>query len=268
MTSSLPPALQQVRRTALKKDTVQLGARPVAEETAIAFVYDGVSEAVMMATPADLEDFAIGFSITEGIIGAPKDLRSLEIVSSGPGIEVRMALAEARGEEAWKRRRQRAGPVGCGLCGVESLAQAMRSLPRVVSDVTIKRDDVVRGMRLLGDAQSLNHETHAVHAAGFYAAGEGMIAVREDVGRHNALDKVAGALARAGRMARGAILLTSRISVELVQKAAMINAPVLAAISAPTALALRTADEAGITVIGIVRGEEMEIFTHPQRLER
>jgi FdhD protein len=238
----------------------------VPEETAIAFVYDGASEAVMMATPQDLEDFAFGFSLTEGIVDQSLDIRSLEIVSSASGIELRIELAEVRRELVSKRRRQRAGPAGCGLCGIESLAEAMRALPPVENDFSVRREDVVEGMRLLNDAQSLNRKTHAVHAAGLYRPNEGAIVVREDVGRHNALDKVAGALGRAGGGADGLLLLTSRVSVELVQKAAMMGASILAAVSAPTALALRVAQEAGICVIGVVRGEDMEIFTHPERV--
>ena len=142
----------------------------------------------------------------------------------------------------------------------------MRPVPTVEMDVALRREDVAAGMQLLREAQKLNRKSHAVHAAGFYRPKGGAIVVREDVGRHNALDKVAGALGRAGEGADGLLLLTSRISVELVQKAAMMGAPVLAAISAPTALALRVAQEAGICVIGIVRGDEMEIFTHPERI--
>ena len=266
MTFDLPPPIQHVPRTALREGAFQPGVRPVPEETAIAFVYDGVGEAVMMATPTDLEDFAIGFSLTEGIIGAASEIRSLAVLPSGPGVELRMSLTQARSEQALKRRRLRAGPAGCGLCGVESLTQAMRPLPRVTSNVRIARDEVAEGMLRLSDTQSLNRQTQALHAAAFYGPQDGWIAVREDVGRHNALDKVAGALGRAGRDADGLLLLTSRVSVELVQKAAMMGAPLLAAISAPTALALRVAEEAGITVIGVVRGREMEIFTHPERL--
>jgi FdhD protein len=262
----LPSSLVEAYRAAWRGGASLSGIRLVPEETAIAFVYDGAGEAVMMATPQDLEDFAFGFSLTEGIIDRPSDVRSLEIVPSASGIELRIELAEARRDLASKRRRQRAGPAGCGLCGIESLAQAMRAVPPVETDFSVRREDVVEGMRLLSDAQNLNHKTRAVHAAGFYRPDDGSIIVREDVGRHNALDKVAGALGRADRGANGLVLLTSRVSVELVQKTAMMGASVLAAVSAPTALALRVAQEAGICVIGVVRGDEMEIFTHPERV--
>jgi FdhD protein len=262
----LPLPLFEAQRAAWRDDALLSGIRLVPEETAIAFVYDGASEAIMMATPQDLEDFALGFSLTEGIINQSSDVHSLEIVPSASGIELRMELAEARRDRASQRRRQRAGPAGCGLCGIESLAEAMRAVSPVETEFSVRREDVVEGMRLLNNAQNLNHKTHAVHAAGFYRPDDGSIIVREDVGRHNALDKVAGALGRAGGRADGLVLLTSRVSVELVQKAAMMRASVLAAVSAPTALALRVAEEAGICVIGVVRGDEMEIFTHPERV--
>ncbi|HKD46477.1 MAG TPA: formate dehydrogenase accessory sulfurtransferase FdhD [Rhizomicrobium sp.] len=258
--------LFEAQCTARVAGASQSDVRLVPEETAVAFVYDGVSEAVMMATPQDLDDFGFGFSLTEGIIGQTSDVCSLKIVSFASGIELRMELVEAQRERASKRRRQRAGPAGCGLCGIESLAQAMRAVPPITTNFTVKSEEVVESMRLLNEAQSLNRRTHAIHAAGFYRPDMGAIIVREDVGRHNAVDKVAGVLGRAGGGTDGLLLLTSRISVELVQKAAMMGAPVLAAISAPTALALRLAQDVGICVIGVVRGTEMEIFTHPERV--
>jgi len=234
---------------------------------AVAFVYDAGSEAVMMATPADLEDFAVGFSITEGIIVGRSEIRNLEIAPLPTGVEVRIWLARDRGEALAARRRTRAGPTGCGLCGVESLADALRALPFVASEQTVSAIDLVAAMKALAPRQSLNLATRAVHAAALFVPGGGIVAVREDVGRHNALDKLAGALARLERSAAdGAVLITSRVSVELVQKAAMIGAPILAAVSAPTALALRTAEATGITIVGIVRDDGLEVFTHPRRI--
>jgi FdhD protein len=244
--------------------------RAIPEETAVALVYDGGTEAVMMATPADLEDFALGFSLNEGVIGAAAEIRSIEIADQTDGIELRLWLAADRAHALAGRRRTRAGPTGCGLCGVDSLAEALRPLPTIESALTIPAADLIAAMRALSDLQALNRETRAVHAAALFVPGEGIIAAREDVGRHNALDKLAGALAREGRSAAkassGAILMTSRISVELVQKAAIMGAPILAAVSAPTALALRTADGAGITLAGIVRDDGFEVFTWPERI--
>lgn len=242
-------------------------SRAIPEETAVALVYDGGTEAVMMATPADLEDFAVGFSLNEGIVGDASDIRELEIADQAEGIELRLWLAGDRAQALAGRRRTRAGPTGCGLCGVDSLAEALRPLPTIESPVTIPAADLIAAMRQLADLQALNRETRAVHAAALFVPGEGVAAVREDVGRHNALDKLAGALAREGRSAAGgAILMTSRISVELVQKAAMMGAPILAAVSAPTALALRTAEGARITLAGIVRDDGLEVFTWPGRI--
>ncbi|MEZ6023355.1 MAG: formate dehydrogenase accessory sulfurtransferase FdhD [Hyphomonadaceae bacterium] len=168
-----------------------------------------------------------------------------------------------------QRRRRRAGPVGCGLCGVESLEDAMRPVSAVDSDFAISAAEIVQAMSMLPDKQTLNQQTRAVHAAAFYTADEGIVALREDVGRHNALDKLIGALARQGRdAAGGVILMTSRVSIELIQKAAFARAPVLAAISAPTALALRTAEAAAIAVCGVVRDNGLEVFTRPDRITR
>ncbi|HEY5046404.1 MAG TPA: formate dehydrogenase accessory sulfurtransferase FdhD [Rhizomicrobium sp.] len=242
--------------------------RIVPEEAGIAFVYGGATEAVMLATPCDLEDFGIGFSLTEGIVETRDEIVGMEIVRHELGTEIRMELSATSRDNTTARRRHRAGPAGCGLCGIESLESAMRRLPKLQSGIRIAGEDVLAGMSALTAAQSLNRQTRAVHAAGFYMPGDASIVVREDVGRHNALDKVAGALARAHRNAQdGIVLLTSRISVELVQKAAMMGATIVAAISAPTALALRVAGEAGICVIGIVREDGFEVFTHPQTLQ-
>jgi FdhD protein len=243
------------------------GWRSVAAEMPIAFVYDGGTEAVMMASPADLEDFALGFSLNDGVIASAADIDELTVVEVEQGIELRMILKRRNREALVTRRRHRAGPVGCGLCGVESIEEALPPLPRVTALLSLSAAEIVTAMRELAPLQKLNAETRAVHAAAFFARGEGIVAVREDVGRHNALDKLAGALVRAGRPTNaGAILMTSRVSVELVQKAAAMGVPVLAAVSAPTALALREAEKAGITIVGIVRDDGLEVFTHAHRV--
>lgn len=244
------------------------GNRIVPEEVPIAFSYGGSTHAVMMATPADLEDFALGFSLAEGIVSEPADIVSIETVAVGDGIDVQIILGDATAEALTSRRRHMAGPVGCGLCGIESIEQALRQVPSVeAGDFCMTPAQIAEAVKLLGDGQNLNRETRAVHGAGFFVPGQGLVALREDVGRHNALDKLSGAVIRAGYSGRqGAVVVTSRLSVEMVQKTAALKCPILIAVSAPTALAIRTADEAGMTLVGIARGDEFEIFTRPDRI--
>jgi FdhD protein len=221
----------------------------------------------MMASPADLEDFALGFSLTEGIVTAAEQIGECTIVTTADGIELRMWLPPAQAAAAETRRRRLAGPGGCGLCGVESLQAASRPPPRLAAEPRFTPAEIAAAAASLAPAQQLNAATRATHAAGFWTAEAGLVALREDVGRHNALDKLAGHLAHSGRMAAdGIVVLSSRLSVELVQKAAMIGAPVLVAVSAPTAFAIRVAEAAGITLVGIARADGFEIFTHPHRI--
>ncbi|TCL72724.1 formate dehydrogenase accessory sulfurtransferase FdhD [Rhizobium sp. BK251] len=254
--------------TARRKGIVQPGFRSVPEETPIAFSYGGSSHAVMMGTPADLEDFAVGFSLTEGIVSTLEEIETIELVEDEKGIDVQVVLVDEVVDALRARRRSMAGPVGCGLCGIESIEQAVRKVPNVSrSALKLSHQDIVKAIAQLNELQPLHMETRAVHGAGFYVRGRGIVAVREDVGRHNALDKLCGAVMRSGhRGAEGAVAVTSRLSVEMVQKAAILGAPVLIAISAPTALAIRTAEEAGMTLIALVRGEDFEIFTHADRI--
>jgi FdhD protein len=258
---------RSVERKAWRVGGFAYGSRTVPEETAVAFTYNGSSYAVMMATPHDLADFAFGFSLTEGIVKSPDEIESLEVIHEPIGIELRMRLAEPYGTAFQDRRRFLAGPTGCGLCGIESLGEAMRA-PAVIHDAShFAPQEIVAAVAALAGLQKINQVTRAVHGAAFYRHGEGIIALREDVGRHNALDKLAGALAAKALSPRGGVgLLTSRLSVELVQKAAAMGMPVLVAVSAPTSLAVRTAEAAGITLVGIARHDGFEIFTHSQRI--
>jgi FdhD protein len=255
-------------RRAVGRTVNTSGARCVAEETAIAFTFGRTTYAVMMATPSDLEDFAIGFSLTEGVIAAPSEIAELEILEHPKGVELRMTLCDDRDVALLNRRRKVAGPVGCGLCGIESLEAAIAPVRLVESDARVGRDTIFTALGRLGAHQKLNLETRAVHGAGFWPFGANDFkAVREDVGRHNALDKLCGALARENGDARdGIIFLTSRVSIEMVQKSAAIHAPIVVAMSAPTALAIRTADDAGITLAAVARDDGFEVFTHGERI--
>lgn len=233
----------------------------------MAFAYAGISYAVMMASPADLEDFAVGFSLNEGVIRSPDEIEELDIIRTDDGILLRMDLANGPADAFWQRRRYLSGPSGCGLCGLESLAQAVRRPRAVTGGIRASATAIYGAMKMLPAWQTLNRLTGAVHAAAFWTPDDGIVAVREDVGRHNALDKLTGAVAAGGRAGiEGAVLLTSRVSVEMVQKAASLGAAILAAISAPTTLALRMADAAGITLIAVARDDGFETFTHPHRL--
>lgn len=248
-------------------DQARAVLRNLPEEVPVAMVFDGSTQAVMMATPADLEDFALGFALGEGIISQKADVAELEIVTHGAGIEARMWLTDDRARDLHARRRKMAGPVGCGLCGIDSIDEAMRPMPKVTAEVAFAREDVAGATEALTALQPLHDQTRAAHAAGFLLPGRSVVMAREDVGRHNALDKLVGALARAGiNPAEGAFVMTSRLSVELVQKAAMAGCSMLIAVSAPTATALRLADDCGITLAAFARGGGFDLYSHPHRV--
>jgi FdhD protein len=248
--------MQNVSCVAYRGNAAHPHSRLVPEEMPVAFAYNGTTHAVMMATPADLEDFAYGFSLSEGVIDNISEIESIEVVPQDSGLELRMWLTAARAAAFTSRRRRLAGPTGCGLCGVESLGQALPALPAV-------------GVGITADASLIRAALAAMaaHAAGFFVPGEGLVALREDVGRHNALDKLSGHLARvAVAGAGGFVVLTSRVSVEMVQKTALLGAAILVAISAPTALAIRLAQQAGITLVAVARQDGFEVFTHAERI--
>jgi FdhD protein len=257
----------RARSLAFRRGGKSATTRAIPEEVAVAFTYDGGTHAVMMATPLDLEDLAVGFSLTEGIVASPGDIRDLKVIAEDAGIELRMWLDEASGVALRDRRRRMAGPTGCGLCGIESLTEAIRPVARVAGGLVFTPDEIMAATEALAPLQALNRETHAVHAAAFWRHDGGIVLIREDVGRHNALDKLLGAMARTGVAGGdGLLLLTSRVSVEMVQKAAMAGLPTLVAVSAPTALAVRTAEDAGITLAAVARRDGFEVFAHPHRI--
>ncbi|MGB3146215.1 MAG: formate dehydrogenase accessory sulfurtransferase FdhD [Paracoccaceae bacterium] len=254
-------------RLAYRAGRWESGTRMVPTEVPVALVFNGTTQAVMMASPADLIDFGRGFSLTEGMISDISEIRDIEIVAQDQGLEVRIWLAPEAEARFQERRRAQVGPVGCGLCGIDSLTEAMRPLPVLpAADQHLTPADAEAAMAGLARLQALNATTRAAHAAGYYLPGQGVILAREDVGRHNALDKLAGAMAAQGLDASGgALVITSRVSVDMVQKAAMISAGVLMAASAPTALAIEQAESAGITLVAVLRGADFELFTHPER---
>ena len=239
----------------------------VAEEVPVALIYNGISHVVMLATPMDLEDFALGFSLAEGILSDPKELYGIETVTQSAGIELRMEIAAERFHQLKEKRRSMTGRTGCGLCGAESLAQALR-LPGAVNllQQTFSPAAILKSLTEASKNQPLQAETGATHAS-FWVSPEGEVElVREDVGRHNALDKLLGAKARSDNKS-GFVLTTSRASYEMVQKSAVAGVAMLVAISAPTGLAIRIAEQCGITLVGFARPEQYVVYTHPQRIK-
>jgi FdhD protein len=264
----MPPPARCVPRQAWRDGSTLFGERTLAEEVPVAFRYDGTTHAVLMATPDDLEDFALGFTYTEGIITAATEIAELAVVSVADGIVLRMWLTGERSDAFAARRRRFVGPAGCGMCGLESLAEANRGIPMASHGLQVRRRDIEEAVAALPAGQQLNMQTRAVHAAAFWQPDQGLV-LREDVGRHNALDKLAGALLHTGwSAAEGVIVLSSRISIELVQKSAMMGAAIIVGVSAPTALAVRIANATGLTLIGIARDDGFGVFTHPERITR
>jgi len=239
----------------------------IAEEVPVALVYNGVSHAVMMATPQHLGDFALGFSLTEGILQNPRELLHMTERTGCAGIEVSLTITHERFADLRARRRNLVGRTGCVLCGVDSLEQAVRSLRMVQTDLVISPAVIARALEELPHCQVINSQVHAVHAAA-WALRDGAVAeIREDVGRHNALDKLLGGMARSiAAPGNGFAVITSRCSYEMVQKAVASGIGILVAVSAPTALALRVAEASGLTLVARARGDRYTLYTHPHRI--
>jgi formate dehydrogenase accessory protein FdhD len=274
--STAPPRDQGFRNLVMLRVDARASTRhpdKVVAEAPIALVYNGASFAVMMATPCDLADFALGFALAEGIVEAPDEFELVDVLQTQQGITLQGLIPHARFEALRERRRNLAGRSGCGLCGIEALEDAVRPLPKVTASIQVTRDAVAAGMHALADGQSLNTITGGAHAAAFIATDQSAV-MREDVGRHNALDKLIGALAATARTrealtsctSQGFLAITSRASWEIVHKAAHAGIAVVAAISAPTSLAIEAADAAGITLIAFARDDAMNLYTHPRRI--
>ncbi len=239
----------------------------VAEEVPVALVYNQLPHVVMLATPLDLEDFAVGFSVTEGIVRSAQEIASVRVFNRADGIEVRIRIPDDRFACLGEKARNLTGRTGCGLCGATSLKHAVRRPPPVRSALRVGPEDLHSALRGLAEFQTLNAITGAVHAAAWALPECGIQKLREDVGRHNALDKLIGGLFRARlHPGDGFVVVTSRASYELVQKCAAAGVSLLAAISAPTGLAIRLAEDSGVTLIGFARNGTHVIYAHPDRL--
>ncbi|MCB1853488.1 MAG: formate dehydrogenase accessory sulfurtransferase FdhD [Halieaceae bacterium] len=238
----------------------------VVTEVPVALVYNGISHVVMMATPTDLEDLALGFSLSEGILQAPGELLDLEVLERAEGMELAMAISAGAFAALKERRRNLTGRTGCGLCGVESLEQAIPPAVAVSGEFQLTHRAVQRALVQLGRQQSLKQRTGGAHGAAWCSPDGAIELLREDVGRHNALDKLLGALA-GGRPSRaGFVLVTSRASYEMVAKAARCGVAVLAAVSAPTSLAVQQAELSGLTLVGFAQPGRQVVYSRPERL--
>lgn len=238
----------------------------VAIETAVALVYNGISHVVMMATPTCLDDLALGFSLTEAVISSPSQIRDIDLIETSKGIEVSITIAPEAFAKLKQRRRNLTGRTGCGLCGAESLEQAITTPMPVQCTNQISHQRIQQLIQTIDHTQQLQQVTGSVHGAAWFANNGELLIVREDVGRHNALDKLLGAQARAGLDNAGVLVITSRASYEMVAKAAWANIGIVVALSGPTSLAIELAKQAGITLVGFGRHGRHAVYSHPNRL--
>ena len=262
----MPDASVELPRTVWRDGQYSEDCDRVVEEAPVALVYNGVSHAVMMATPTDLEDLALGFSLSEGIIDGPEQLLGLDLQDHAKGTEVAMEITAQPFARLKQRRRNLTGRTGCGLCGVESLDQAIAPPPRVETDVAIAPQAIQAAFHALARVQQLRAQTGGVHGAAWCSPAGEILLLREDVGRHNALDKLLGAMTQAAMDCSGFVLLSSRLSYEMVAKAASCNIPVVAAVSAPTALAVEQATQANMTLVGFVQRGRQVIYCGRERI--
>lgn len=239
----------------------------LAVEVPVALEYNGISHVVMLASPANLEDFALGFSLSEGIIREASDLYSCDIEERADGCLVHIEIASEHFVQLKQRRRNSTGRTGCGLCGTEALDQVARVVAPVQHRHIVQDQWLMQGMRAMQALQALQQQSGATHAAAWMNLQGEVLTVREDVGRHNALDKLIGALAKQRQdFSQGVVLITSRASFEMVQKAAVMNIGLVAAISAPTSLAVELATQSGVSLVGFMRESSYVVYAHPERL--
>ncbi|HTJ15554.1 MAG TPA: formate dehydrogenase accessory sulfurtransferase FdhD [Steroidobacteraceae bacterium] len=263
--------LSTVREVSVQRE--QVGAIEtvtdyVAEERPVALHYYRLPYVVMLASPADLEDLGVGFTLSEGIVDAADEIRGVELVRDGEDLAVHLNITGERLSRILQRQRNLTGRTGCGLCGVESVEEAIRHPAPVREGVHVTSAEIHAALARLHSQQPLNLKTGSVHAAAWALPGKGIQLVREDVGRHNALDKVIGALTRAGTdLSTGYLIITSRASYEMVQKAATVGVSLIVAVSAPTALAIDLAVKANVTLVGFARADRHVVYAHPQRLQ-
>ena len=258
--------VSRLPRTVWEQGALRSGEDQVVTECAVALVYNGISHVVMMTTPIDLEDFALGFSLSEGILHSANQLLDFEEITTDGNIELCLSIPSGLFAALKKRRRNLVGRTGCGLCGAESLAQAIRIPNKVTSQVAISHSSIQRAVLSLEDAQNVQKVTGAVHAAAWFDKEGNLLLVREDVGRHNALDKLLGAYHKAGLSSGGFLLVTSRASYEMVTKAASANIAILVAFSGPTSMAINLANSCNLTLIGFARPQRHVVYTYPERL--
>jgi len=243
------------------------GEDSIAAEVPVAFTYNRLSHVVMMATPLDLEDFAVGFSTTEGLVGGPDDISAVRIIPRPGGIELAISISEDWFDRLATRRRNLVGRTGCGLCGAENIEQALRDPSPVARTFSVSHTALQKAVSGLENHQPLQAETGATHGAAWCARDGRIIAVREDVGRHNALDKLIGSLVRNGYQANaGFVLVSSRASYEMVYKAAAAGIELIMAVSAPTTLAVEFAERSGVTLVGFARPGRHNVYTFPERI--
>ena len=258
--------VERTHVTRFRDERIEVADDWLVDEVPVALVFNGISHVVMLASPLDLDEFALGFALTEGLLKDRSELYGVDVVPVGNGIEVRLEVASASEFRMKERRRNLSGRTGCGLCGTESLDQVLRPMPTIDRPLSVETSAIARALTAMAAQQPLQRVSGAAHAAAWCDREGCALMVREDVGRHNALDKLIGAMVRAEAATdEGFIAVTSRASVEMVQKTLMARVSLLVAVSAPTALAVQVASAHRLALAGFARGRDLVCYTHPER---